>query len=101
MTDEDDASSSSKIIKNDNELTNFEECKDIINIFNGEQQDDIERKSARDCEVKDEFDDDDELIEDKLNDEELDQDSMLLLNGKCLELIQISLSKNNNYPDIC
>lgn len=82
MTDEDDGS------KNETEGHSYEECKDILHILNGEQhQDDAERKSIQDLEIKDEFDVDDEidLNDDKLNGEdndELDRDSMLMLNGK-------------------
>lgn len=96
MTDEDDASSSSKLTKNDNEGTSYDECKGILNIFNGEderqhQQEEVERKTMiQDCDVKDEYYDDDEidLNEDKLNgddNDELDNDSMLMLNGKIIQ----------------
>lgn len=93
MTDEDDASSSSKLTKNNEGTTTaYEECKGVLKILNGDdqqqEQEYIESKlTTENYDIKDEFDDEDEvdLNEDKLNgdeNDELDQDSMLMLNGK-------------------
>lgn len=106
MTDEDDASSA-KLMKNNEAsgtiTTAYDECKGILKILNGDdqqhqqhEQEYIENKSIiENCEIKGESDDDDDVDfnEDKINgeeNEELDHDSMLMLNGKwiCFTLIR-------------